>query len=510
MVPCPRMPHEGVVPPAARVRGTVAPIAMSDFDLLTPGSVLAERYRIGHRLGHGAMGAVYYAEHLTVGRSVAVKVLARAWRHDAEMVERFRTEARSASAAGHPNIVDVLDAGELDDGTPWLVMEYLAGRTLYAVMQDEGPFDLVRAATIGREVGRALLAAHREGVIHRDLKAENVMLIERGGQTLVKVLDFGVAHVSTLQERRTTPGSVIGTPEYIAPEAVLGLPPTPALDVYALGVLLHEMLVGEAPFAGRDPARLLEWKLEHTPPSIAELRPDLPRNAVTLVDLCLARTPEERPGTDDVVEALERILEPRHDRVSLLPARPRPRRRLGALALAVATGVVVGGVVWAVLEPVGRTNVPVPQGENAVVDARPVPEEPPVPDEPIDDEPPQPLGPPVQVEPPKARVPERRAPIELPSVERDPPPRPTPPSVSKAECSLEVKRAFEARDAHDWDGVLRYTKTSKCIAAGERMRLRVKALKELGRFADCIALGERSSDPDVQLDVKVCQRRRPS
>ena len=173
------------------------------------------------------MGLVYEAEHVEIGRRVAVKVLHPMYTRQAEVVSRFRSEARAASRIGHPNIVDVIDSGTTVDGAVYFVMEYLEGRELSQLVEEEGPLPAQRSIAIAREICQALTAAHKAGIIHRDLKPENVFLIERDGKRdFVKVLDFGIAKtmeaVTDRVGRLTNPGMAMGTPEYMAPEQAAG------------------------------------------------------------------------------------------------------------------------------------------------------------------------------------------------------------------------------------------------------------------------------------------------
>ncbi|MEZ4430161.1 MAG: serine/threonine-protein kinase [Nannocystaceae bacterium] len=271
-----------------------------DIEHIEAGTIIAERYRILSRIGRGGMGTVYLGEHTTVGRRVAIKVLTHQWSRNELVVKRFRAEARAASAAGHPNIIEVFDAGELPDGRLYLVMEYLTGRNLYDEIQDLGTLPVGRACRIIRAVGRAIRAAHDVGIIHRDLKPDNVMFVplpEGEGET-VKVLDFGISAGAERPEgsgRLTVPGHALGTPEYMAPEQAKGKDATEAFDIYALGVMLFECLVGEPPFVSNNLVEIMARKSTEVAPSLREKRPDLPDNLVALVDGCLEIDPEKRP-----------------------------------------------------------------------------------------------------------------------------------------------------------------------------------------------------------------------
>ncbi|MBC8074420.1 MAG: serine/threonine protein kinase, partial [Deltaproteobacteria bacterium] len=275
---------------------------------LAAGVVVAERYRIEQTLGRGGMGTVYLAEHVTVGRKVAVKVLTREWSTHDVVARRFKEEARAASAAGHPNIVEVFDAGRLPDGRLYLVMEYLVGRSLYQELVEGGRMGMERAVGIVREITRAVGAAHSVGIIHRDLKPDNVMLVTRGGEVQVKVLDFGIsasAERAADDRRLTQPGHALGTPEYMAPEQAKGRPPNERVDIYALGVIAYELLAGEPPFVSENFVEVLARKATEPAPPLDRTRDDLPPALVRLIHDCLEIEPTRRPAS--AAELLTRL-----------------------------------------------------------------------------------------------------------------------------------------------------------------------------------------------------------
>jgi serine/threonine protein kinase/TolA-binding protein len=266
------------------------------------GSLLAGRYRIKCLCGEGGMGRVYEAEHVEIGRRVAVKVLHPAYSRTPEVVERFRREARAASRAGHPNIVDVTDSGTTSDGSFFFVMEFVEGQELGLVIFKEGPLHPGRALHIAAQMCDALQAAHDAGIIHRDLKPENVLLITRDGQPdFVKVLDFGIAKSTEVEEptsrgrRLTRPGVAMGTPEYMAPEQAAGKPADPRSDIYAVGSILYEMLAGKPPYDGDNVMEVLHKKANESPPPLRQMRPDIPEEVERLVDRAMARMPSLRP-----------------------------------------------------------------------------------------------------------------------------------------------------------------------------------------------------------------------
>jgi serine/threonine protein kinase len=275
------------------------------------GTLLAGRYLIKRLCGEGGMGRVYEAEHVEIGRRVAVKVLHPAYSRTPEVVERFRREARAASRVGHPNIVDVTDSGTTDDGSFFFVMEFIEGSELGLVIFKQGPMPFGRALHVAAQMCDALQAAHDAGIIHRDLKPENVLLISREGQPdFVKVLDFGIAKSAEVEEtaknggrRLTRPGVAMGTPEYMAPEQAAGRPADPRSDIYAVGSIIYEMLTGTAPYDGDNVMEVLHKKANQAPPALRGLRPDLPDGVVALVERAMARSPSQRPQSMGLLAA---------------------------------------------------------------------------------------------------------------------------------------------------------------------------------------------------------------
>jgi serine/threonine-protein kinase len=238
------------------------------------GTVLGDRYRILARLGTGGMGAVYRAEHLTLKRDVAVKVLLPEMGNKEEFVRRFQREAESASRLAHINIISVTDFGRTPDGLLFLVMEYLDGEALSALIR-RGPIALPRAVAIFGQILDGLGHAHAAGIVHRDLKPDNIMLVEREGRPdVVKLLDFGIAKVTDPEGHRealTQAGVIFGTPEYLSPEQALGEPVDARADLYAAGVILYEMLTGRRPFESDDKVKIISMHLSHAVPGIETL-----------------------------------------------------------------------------------------------------------------------------------------------------------------------------------------------------------------------------------------------
>jgi len=271
------------------------------------GRVLAERFRVDALIGTGAMGAVYRALHVHTRKQVAIKLLHRELTGVEEVVARFEREAVAAGRVEHPNVAGALDFGRLEDGTFYLVLEYVAGQRLRNVLS-AGPLPPARAVAIARQVALALGAAHAAGVVHRDLKPDNVMLLDRDGGDWVKVLDFGVAKIPTDAgaAQLTRMGTIIGTPDYMSPEQALGHAVDHRADLYALGVMLYEMVTGRTPFAADDVTQVLMAQITQPP---EPLPPSVPAPLRTLVDRLLAKDPADRlQSADEAVAALETLL----------------------------------------------------------------------------------------------------------------------------------------------------------------------------------------------------------
>jgi serine/threonine-protein kinase len=268
-------------------------------DVLDVGAVLGETYRIQALIGRGGMGAVWAAEHLRLpGKHVAVKVLLDAAAGGDEMLQRFRREAEIASRLGHPNIVEVLDFNTLPTGQPYIVLEYLQGETLAGRLAN-GRLQLDETLAITRQIGSALQAAHRAGVVHRDLKPDNVFLCtpEEDMPTKVKVLDFGISKIRGSQSLRTQDAILMGTPQYMSPEQATGKNTTvdARTDVFALGAIVYEMLGGQPAFAGGSLAEVVYRVVHGEPTPLRELAPALPENVLSAVEHALQKNPAARP-----------------------------------------------------------------------------------------------------------------------------------------------------------------------------------------------------------------------
>jgi eukaryotic-like serine/threonine-protein kinase len=278
-------------------------VFLRDSALEWVGRVVAQRYRVESLIGIGGMGAVFKVTHLALGKSFALKVLHEMYTRDADIIARFMREARAATQTGHPNIIDVLDIGTTEDDQVYFVMELLEGHHLGAVVRSQGPMAMRRAVHIARQICRALAAAHEVGIIHRDLKSENVILTLRGKDPdFVKVLDFGICKHVNADASQTSPGLVMGSPDYMAPEQGAGLEATVASDVYSVGCILFEMLTGRLPFEGRNAIDVLMQKGAREAVRATTLRPEMPEALADVIGRCLSRAPATRPPSMRALE----------------------------------------------------------------------------------------------------------------------------------------------------------------------------------------------------------------
>src|SRR2546423_1331936 len=245
------------------------------------GQTLADKYRIEERISEGGMGTVYRAMHVLMEKQVAIKVLHPSLAADEKIVARFTREAKAASRLSHPHALSVTDFGEAEGGTVYLVMEYLRGRTLKQVIRAEGPLALERVVEITKQVAGALDAAHAEGVVHRDLKSDNIMLEEMtAGQDWAKVLDFGIAKIQEpvgQDPELTAPNLIIGTPQYMSPEQCSqSAEIDKRSDIYSFGIIIYEMLTGHVPFTGASATEIMLKHLQEPAPSVLAERADFP------------------------------------------------------------------------------------------------------------------------------------------------------------------------------------------------------------------------------------------
>src|SRR5947209_6110758 len=258
--------------------------------MLARDTLLNNRYRVLEPVGEGGMATVYRAVDTKLGRTVAVKILHPEYARDQPFLQRFQQEAEFAASLGaHPNIVDIYDIGQ-DDNLRYIVMEYIEGHTLKDLIQQKRRFEVPEAFAIGQQVASALDFAHKRGLVHRDVKPQNILVTPEGQ---AKVTDFGIARsVSTSQLTRT--GMVIGTVHYFSPEQAQGAPIGPQSDIYSLGIILYEMLTGHLPFDAENAIGVAMQHVHSDPPSPWDYNPDLPARAVSTVMRALEKDPEDR------------------------------------------------------------------------------------------------------------------------------------------------------------------------------------------------------------------------
>lgn len=319
------------------------------------GQVLGGRYRLIERIGAGGMSEVYRAEHVELGRPVAVKLLLPAIAADQVSVERLRREATSTGNLGHPNIVQVADFDYTEDGAAYLVMEWLEGQTL-AESLERGELSVEAGVELLAQACEGLAAAHAAGVVHRDVKPANLFVTrDRAGTERLVVVDFGIAKLGDDQHLTRT-GTFVGTPDYMSPEQAEGSEVDGRTDVYAIGVILYELVAGVLPHQGHTVMEILQRKLTETPippGEVATTRP-VPAPLSALILCCLAREPEERYQTMDELGAALRAVfrEPDSEPAPAPPSNPRSRRRSsppvwGILAVVALTAALLGGGVLA-------------------------------------------------------------------------------------------------------------------------------------------------------------------
>jgi eukaryotic-like serine/threonine-protein kinase len=338
------------------------------------GSRLNGRYRIEDRIGSGGMSTVYRAFDETLERQVAIKIMHSDISSDDAALERFRREARTVAQLSHPHVVMVIDAGE-DEGHPYIVFEHVRGETLKDRIRHEGPLPVAEAVAYAIEIGRALQVAHERGLVHRDVKPQNVLLDEEGR---AKVTDFGIA-LGLESNQLTAAGKVIGTTDYVSPEQAQGHEVSGQSDVYSLGIVLYEMLVGEVPFSGESHVSVAMKHVREGLPDVQRRRPEVSAALAAVLERATAKDLGSRtPTMGEFVRELEEVLTYESARsggatgeataiLSQLPAgiagRRSRRRTIGLALLYVAIAAVVAVVAALVVNGEGQQNGPIAAGD---------------------------------------------------------------------------------------------------------------------------------------------------
>ncbi|MEM6993532.1 MAG: serine/threonine-protein kinase, partial [Myxococcota bacterium] len=337
-------------PPAERdaiatTVGTARDLSATSVPPINSGDLLGDRYRVREMIGAGGMGMVFLAEHTTINKPVAIKVLGEEFSNRPALVERFMQEARAASLIRHPNSVDITDFGFVREGVPYFVMEYLEGQTLADRIAEQRRLPWPTARDVIVQICTALQAAHDKGVIHRDMKPENVFLIDRGGERpFVKVLDFGIAKIVAEGDKNLTKtGTVMGTAAYMSPEQAQSLPLDRRTDIYATGIILYEMLTGQVPFDAGGFVGVLTKHVSERVPSMSRMAPEarIPRALDRAVLRALRKDRDERYET---AAAFATALRDLGDDAGATRWRTYAPLGLGAGALVAAVAWVAGGV----------------------------------------------------------------------------------------------------------------------------------------------------------------------
>ena len=516
---------------------------------LAPGSELG-RHRVMGKLAEGAHAIVYLGEHVHTRAEVAIKVLRSSFVRSTEMLGRFDREALvMGRLAGCRTVVQVHDAGTLPDGRRYLVMELVRGRELSTVLQNSVrrgvPIELDRVLAFAADIAAGLRDAHGKNVVHRDLKPSNVMIVrEPDGRETAKLVDFGISGDRDQLAGNgdlTMTGAVIGTPEYMGPEQAVGLPAAPTMDLFALGVVLFELVTGALPPRGA-------LRSGCVPPA-SSLREGVPAALDRLIRELLALDPKQRP--EDAIAVLTRLASAREElRGKSGPnawAEGRPLRAAGAIELvtdepvvgapavdpppvrsiaqrvriprrrarlapriAIASGVCTLAIAAGIVGAICLRGDAVPRvAEGRLIRLATAIEPPSVvenapPTSPTRSEPP-PVTPPVAIDAPTDDRGEAVAPRKKPAPRKKAAQAPT---IAANECTKEQRAAEAASAALRWNAVLRHTSRPACWPdARARLRLRVEALAELGQFESCAREGERSSDATIARIAALCTKR---
>jgi predicted Ser/Thr protein kinase len=315
------------------------------------GEVLADRYELEELVGTGGMSSVFRAHDRLLDRKVALKILHQQYSGDDEYVERFRREARAVAALSHPNIVTVIDRGDHED-KQFIVFEYVEGENLKRLIERRGPAPVSTALELGMQMARGLSFAHQQGLVHRDVKPQNILL---NGDGRAKVTDFGIARSLDVQHGMTQTGTVLGTSDYIAPEQAQGQRVDEHTDVYSLGVVMYELLTSEVPFPGENFVAVAMRHINEPPPPIRDKRPDVPPRVEAAIQKAMAKDPADRFQTmAEFCSELEACLAEVQasagtQQATTAAPRPHARRRRGMspwpLFLVLAVLIALGAVV---------------------------------------------------------------------------------------------------------------------------------------------------------------------